>query len=168
MFLDESAAKTNLTRLRGRAPRGERVHDHAPAGHWGTTTLIGSVRLDGTTACMTIQDATDSEVFRAYVQHVLLPTLKPGDVVILDNLSPHKHPETTRLIEQAGARVRYLPPYSPDLNPIEKMWSKVKAALRSAKARTQTALEAAIACALAAVTSADAMGWFASCGYSIS
>lgn len=167
MFLDESAAKTNLTRLRGRAPRGERVHDHAPAGHWGTTTLIGSVRLDGTTACMTIQDATDSEVFRAYVQHVLLPTLKPGDVVILDNLSPHKHPETTRLIEQAGARVRYLPPYSPDLNPIEKMWSKVKAALRSAKARTQTALEAAIACALAAVTSADAMGWFASCGYSI-
>jgi len=167
VFLDESAAKTNLTRLRGRAPRGERVHDHAPAGHWGTTTLIGSVRLDGTTACMTIQDATDSEVFRAYVQHVLLPTLKPGDVVILDNLSPHKHPETTRLIEQAGARVRYLPPYSPDLNPIEKMWSKVKAALRSAKARTQTALEAAIACALAAVTSADAMGWFASCGYSI-
>jgi len=167
VFLDESAAKTNLTRLRGRAPRGERVHDHAPAGHWGTTTLIGSVRLDGTTACMTIQDATDSEVFRAYVQHVLLPTLKPGDVVILDNLSPHKHPETPRLIEQAGARVRYLPPYSPDLNPIEKMWSKVKAALRSAKARTQTALEAAIACALAAVTSADAMGWFTSCGYSI-
>ena len=167
VFLDESAAKTNLTRLRGRAPRGERVHDHAPAGHWSTTTLIGSVRLDGTTACMTIQDATDTEVFRAYVQHVLLPTLKPGDVVILDNLSPHKHPETIRLVEQAGASVRYLPPYSPDLNPIEKMWSKVKAALRSAKARTQTALEAAIACALAAVTSADAMGWFASCGYSI-
>jgi transposase len=88
-------------------------------------------------------------------------------VVILDNLSPHKHPETTRLVEGAGASVRYLPPYSPDLNPIEKMWSKVKAALRSTKARTQTALEAAIACALAAVTSADAIGWFASCGYDI-
>ena len=102
------------------------------------------------------------------MQHVLLPTLKPGEVVILDNLSPHKHPATTRLVEPAGARVRFLPPYSPDLNPIEKMWSKVKAALRSAKARTQTALEAAIACALAAVTSADATGWFASCGYSIS
>ena len=167
VFLDESAAKTNLTRLRGRAPRGERVHDHAPAGHWRTTTMISSVRLDGTTACMTIQDATDTAVFRAYVQHVLLPTLKPGDVVILDNLSPHKHPATTRLVEQAGARVRFLPPYSPDLNPIEKMWSKVKAMLRSAKARTRPALEAAIACALASVTSADARGWFASCGYSI-
>ena len=130
--------------------------------------MIGSVRLDGTTACMTIPDATDTEVFRAYVQHVLLPTLKPGDVVILDNLSPHKHPQTTQLVEQAGASVRYLPPYSPDLNPIEKMWSKVKAALRSTKPRTQPALEAAIACALAAITSADAIGWFAPCGYSIS
>ena len=167
VFLDESAAKTNLTRLWGRAPRGERVHDHAPAGHWCATTMIGSVRLDGTTACMTIEDATDTDIFRAYVQHVLIPTLKPGDVVILDNLSPHKHPETTRLVEQAGASVRYLPPYSPDLNPIEKMWSKVKAALRAAKARTQTALDTAIACALASVTSTDALGWFASCGYSI-
>lgn len=101
------------------------------------------------------------------MQQVLRPTLQPGDVVILDNLSPHKHPETIRLIAQAGARVRYLPPYSPDLNPIAKMWSKVKAALRSAKARTQPALEAAIAGALAAVTAADALGWFASCGYSI-
>jgi transposase len=167
VFLDESAAKTNLTRLRGRAPRGERVYDHTPAGHWCATTMIGSIRLDGTTACMTIEDATDTDIFRAYVQHVLIPTLKPGDVVILDNLSPHKNPQTTRLVEQAGASVRYLPPYSPDLNPIEQMWSKVKAMLRSAKARTQRALEAAIACALASVTSADAMGWFASCGYSI-
>ena len=129
--------------------------------------MIGSVRLDGTTACMTIENATDTDIFRAYVQHVLIPTLKPGDVVILDNLSPHKHPETTRLVEQAGASVRYLPPYSPDLNPIEKLWSKVKAALRAAKARTQTALDTAIACALASVTSTDALGWFASCGYSI-
>ena len=93
--------------------------------------MIGSVRLDGTTACMTIEEATDTDVFRAYVQHVLIPTLRPGDVVILDNLSPHKNSETIRLIEQAGAGVRFLPAYSPDLNPIEKMWSKVKEALRS-------------------------------------
>ena len=168
MFLDESAAKTNMTRLRGRAPRGERVHDHAPAGHWCATTMIGAVRLDGHTACMTIEDATDTDVFRAFVQRVLIPTLKPGDMAILDNLSPHKHPETVRLLEAAGVRVRFLPPYSPDLNPIEKMWSKVKAALRSAKARTSAALNRAIARALASVTPEDAAGWFASCGYSIS
>ena len=167
MFLDESAAKTNMTRLRGRAPRGERVHDHAPAGHWGATTMIGSVRLDGTTAGMTIEDATDTEVFRAFVQQVLLPTLKPGDVVVMDNLSPHKNPETIRLLEQAGMGVRFLPPYSPDFNPIEKLWSKVKALLRSAKARTAATLDDAIAAALAAVTPEDASGWFASCGYSI-
>lgn len=167
MFLDESAAKTNMTRLRGRAPRGERVHDSAPVGHWCVTTMIGSVRLDGTTACMTIEEATDTDIFRAYVQCVLIPTLKPGDVVILDNLSPHKNSGTIRLIEQAGAGVRFLPAYSPDLNPIEKMWSKVKEALRAAKARTQEALHDAIARALASVTSADARGWFASCGYSI-
>jgi transposase len=129
--------------------------------------MIGSVRLDGTTACMTIEEATDTDLFRAYVQRVLIPTLQPGDVVILDNLSPHKNSETIRLIEQAGAGVRFLPAYSPDLNPIEKMWSKVKEALRSAKARTQEALNDAIARAMASVTAADARGWFASCGYSI-
>ena len=129
--------------------------------------MIGSVRLDGTTACMTIEAATDTDIFRAYVQHVLIPTLRPGDVVILDNLSPHKNSETIRLIEQAGASVRFLPAYSPDLNPIEKMWSKVKEALRTAKARTQAALDDAIARAMASVTPADAKGWFVSCGYSI-
>jgi len=129
--------------------------------------MIGSVRLDGTTACMTIEEATDTDIFRAYVQHVLIPTLRPGDVVILDNLSPHKNSETIRLIEQAGAGVRFLPAYSPDLNPIEKMWSKLKEALRSAKARTPATLNDAIARALASVTSTDARGWFASCGYSI-
>jgi len=129
--------------------------------------MIGSVLLDGTTACMTIEAATDTDIFRAYVQHVLIPTLRPGDVVILDNLSPHKNSETIRLIEQAGAGVRFLPAYSPDLNPIEKMWSKLKEALRSAKARTPATLNDAIARALASVTSTDARGWFASCGYSI-
>lgn len=156
-----------MTRLRGRSPRGERVHDHAPAGHWCATTMIGAIRLAGDTACMTIEDATDTEVFRAFVQKVLIPTLKPGDVVVMDNLSPHKNPETVRLLEQAGMHVRFLPPYSPDFNPIEKMWSKVKAALRAAKARTAAALNMAIAEALAAITPEDAAGWFASCGYSI-
>jgi len=116
---------------------------------------------------MTVEGATTTEVFRVYVASVLIPSLKPGDVVFLDNLAPHKNAETLGLIEQAGASVRFLPPYSPDLNPIEKMWSKVKEILRSAKARTQEALEDAIARALAAVTPDDAMGWFASCGYTI-
>lgn len=167
VFLDESAAKTNMTRLRGRAPRGARVHDHAPAGHWGTTTMIGSVRLDGTTACMTIADATDTEVFRAFVARVLLPTLRPGDVVVMDNLAPHKNAETVGLLTQAGMAVRFLPPYSPDFNPIEKLWSKVKASLRAAKARTAATLNKAIAAALATITPQDAAGWFASCGYTI-
>ncbi|MCX6997151.1 MAG: transposase [Kiritimatiellaeota bacterium] len=96
-----------MTRLRGRAPRGARVHDSAPGGHWGATTMISSIRLGGTTACMTIDGATDTEVFRSYVQCVLLPTLKPSDVVILDNLSPHKNTATLNLIVQAGARVRF-------------------------------------------------------------
>lgn len=155
-----------MTRLRGRAPRGKRVYDHAPVGHWCTTTMIGSLRLDGTTACMTIQDATDTDVFHAFVQQVLLPTLHPGDVVVMDNLSPHKNPEVIRLLETAGVSVRFLPPYSPDFNPIEKLWSKVKTALRSAKARTSDALNDAIASALDSVTSNDAAGWFTSCGYS--
>ena len=167
VFLDESGAKTNTTRLRGRALRGERVYDRAPGGHWRTTTMIASLRLNGKSACMTLEGATTTDVFQAYVRAVLLPTLKRGDVVVLDNLSAHKHPETLAFIEEVGAQVRFLPAYSPDFNPIEQMWSKVKAWLRSAKARTQATLWQAIADALAAVTPEDAQGWFASCGYSI-
>lgn len=128
--------------------------------------MISSIRLDGSTTCMAIQGATDTEVFRAYVRELLCPTLRPGDRVVMDNLSPHKHDPTLRLIEQAGAAVRFLPAYSPDLNPIEKMWSKVKQFLRSAEARTGEDLLAAIAAALASVTARDAINWFASCGYS--
>lgn len=155
-----------MTRLRGRAPRGERVHASCPHGHWHTTTMISSIRLDGSTACMTIEGATDTEVFQTYVRSVLCPTLRAGDVVIMDNLAPHKNETTRSLIEQAGASVLFLPAYSPDLNPIEKMWSKVKQSLRSAQARTREELLGAIAAALQAVTPKDAMGWFASCGYS--
>jgi len=140
---------------------------NCPHGHWRTTTMISSVRLDGTTACMTIEGATDTEVFRAYVGQVLCPTLRPGDVVIMDNLSPHKNVRTLALIEAVGASVQFLPPYSPDLNPIEMMWSKIKALLRAAEARTDAELLQAIAAALGQVTPQNARNWFAACGYSI-
>ena len=155
-----------MTRLRGRALCGERVYASSPQGHWQTTTMISSMRMDGSTACMTVDGATDTEAFKAYVQHVLSPSLQPGDVVIMDNLSPHKGATVQRLIEQAGAEILFLPSYSPDLNPIEKMWSKVKSNLRSTEARTQQALNDAIAASLAGITRQNAINWFASCGYS--
>jgi len=155
-----------MTRLRGRSPRGQRLHATAPHGHWHTTTMISSVRLDGSCAAMTIEAATDADVFGAYVRHILAPTLRPGDIVIMDNLAAHKSPQVRKLIEAAGAEVLYLPAYSPDLNPIEKMWSKVKAILRQAQARTREQLFAAITDALNKVTAQDARGWFTSCGYS--
>ncbi len=165
VFIDESGAKTNMTRLYGRAKAGQRVVDDVPASHWCTTTMISSVRLDGSTACMVVDGATNKEVFLAYVQYILLPTLKPGDIVVLDNLSAHKNQETRDLIESVGAELWFLPPYSPDLNPIEKMWSKIKAILRALKARTEESLINAIAKALEAITASDAKGWFESCGY---
>lgn len=127
--------------------------------------MISSVRLDGTTACMTIEGATNTEVFQAYVREILRPVLRPGDIVILDNLGAHKNERTLELIRLAGAEARFLPAYSPDLNPIEMMWSKVKALLRKARARTHPDLLKAIAHALSCVTPQDALGWFAACGY---
>ena len=165
VFIDEAGAKTNMTRLYGRAERGERVVDLAPHGHWCTTTMISSIRLNGSTACMAVDGPTTGDVFRAYVQHVLVPALQTGDIIVLDNLASHKDPVALEMIRQAGAEVRFLPPYSPDLNPIEKMWSKIKQILRSIKARTQEALLAAIAAALECVSQEDATGWFVSCGY---
>jgi transposase len=166
IFLDESGAKTNLSRLRGRAPRGKRVHAKSPHGRWQTTATICSMLLDGSTACMTIEGATDTEVFRAYVRRVLCPTLRQGDVVIMDNLSPRESEPTLSLIARAGAEVLFLPAYSPEFNPIEKMWSKLKASLRSAEARPQPALIEAIAGALESITPQDTRNWFAHCGYS--
>ena len=127
---------------------------------------MSSLRLDGTTACMALDGTTDTESFRAYVEAVLVPTLRPGDTVVMDNLSPHKSDPTLALILQAGAFVLFLPAYSPDLNPIEKMWSKVKSLLRTAQARTPADLITAIGQALAKVSPQDALGWFVSCGYS--
>jgi len=157
-----------MTRLRGRAPRGERAHDSAPCGNWNSTTMISSIRSDGTTACMAIDGATTTEIFRIYVKEILMPTLRIGDIVIMDNLSSHKCSETLSLIEDAGAVPMFLPAYSPDLNPIEKMWSKVKEHLRAAKARTEETLYQEIGRALKKVTESDAINWFASCGYSFS
>jgi transposase len=167
IFLDESGAKTNMTRLRGRAKKGTRVYDSAPCGRWETTTLISSIRLDGQTACLAIEGATTSEIFREYVRQILAPTLRKGDIVILDNLSSHKDSKALALIRAKGAREQFLPPYSPDFNPIEKMWSKVKEHLRGAKARTQETLYQSITSAFKTITAHDAENWFKSCGYII-
>lgn len=156
-----------MTRLRGRCPKGRRLRFACPHGHWRTTTMLGAVRLDGTTAAMAIEGPTDTTVFQAYVHKVLLPILRPGDIVVMDNLAPHKNEQTLQLINQAGAQVLFLPPYSPDLNPIEMMWSKIKALLRKAAARTHEELLSALCAALNKVTASDARGWFGACGYSI-
>jgi transposase len=165
VFIDESAAKTNMTRLRGRGRRGQRVRDFAPHGHWHTTTMIGAIRLDGSVCCMSIEGATTGEVFREFVRRVLCPQLREGDIVIADNLSAHKDAESQSLIQACGASYLFLPPYSPDYNPIEQMWSKIKTRLRSAKARTEAELISAIAAALASISASDARGFFSSCGY---
>jgi transposase len=165
VFLDESCAKTNMTRLRGRALQGRRLHDHAPGGQWHTTTMLGSIRLDGETACMVIEGAANSAIFREYVRRVLAPTLRPGDIVICDNLGAHRDREASQIIEDRGASLLFLPAYSPDLNPIEAMWSKVKASLRQTKARTQKQLLLAIRKALASISASDAQGFFRHAGY---
>jgi transposase len=165
VFLDESHAKTTMTRRYGRAPRGERVVDHVPAGKYHSTTRLGAVRLDGTVAAMVYQGGTDVSVMQTFAETELRRILRPGDIVVMDDLNAHKDPEVIAAVERAGASVWHLPPYSPDFNPIERMWSKVKSILRSLKARTAEALLDAIGVALRAVTSADAHGWFAYCGY---
>ena len=167
VFIDESRAKTNMTRFRDRAPKGARAHDSAPLCRWTVRTMISSIRLDGSKACMTIDAPTDGDVFQAFTEQVLVPALRPGDVVVMDNLGAHRREEIAVALARAGARAEYLPAYSPDLNPIEKMWSKVKEFLRSTKARTSDALDAAIEAAFQSVTSQDAASWFTSCGYTI-
>jgi len=127
--------------------------------------MISSIRLDGSTACMTIEGATNSEVFYQYVQKILLPTLNPGDIVVMDNLSAHKSSKTRELIESVGAQIRFLPAYSPDLNPIELMWSKVKNLLRTAEARTPEDLISAVKDSLNKISAENAINWFAHCGY---
>jgi transposase len=168
VFVDEAGIATDLTRSHARAPRGQRAHGTAPAGRWRRLTVLGALAADGVAAAMTIERATDTAVFLAFLDQVLIPELartKPDAVVVMDNLSPHKAPAVRARLEAAGFELLYLPRYSPDLSPIEPLWSKLKALLRAAAARTVEALEAALAAALARVTSADARGWFQHCGY---
>jgi transposase len=165
VFVDESGATTAMDRTYGRAPSGVRVDGPVPQGHWKTLTLTTAVRLGGVGACLVIDGATDTSCFETYVERCLVPTLKAGDIVIMDNLSCHKTAEVERLIRSAGAEVRYLPAYSPDLNPIEKLFSKLKDLLRSAAARTVDGLIEAMGEALRAIRPGDILGWFSHCGY---
>jgi transposase len=165
LFLDESGALTNLVRTYGRSDCGARCVGFAPQGHWKVMTAVAAVRLDGLMAPFTIDCPMDGEIFGVYVQQVLVPTLRRGDVVVMDNLTAHKRPQIKRLIEAAGAMALYLPPYSPDFNPIEMIWSKVKRLLRTIAARTIDALHDAFAQAFAAVTPGDIRRCFQHCGY---
>ena len=149
-----------MTRLRARCRGGRRIAEATPGGHWKILTIVAAMGLRGMIAPMTIEAATDAEIFLAYVELVLCPALRPGDVVVMDNLSSHKVAGVRALIEQAEAEVLYLPPYSPDLNPIEKAWSKLKQLLRSAMARSTEELENAIAQALSLITAQNATAWF--------
>jgi transposase len=168
VFVDESGIATNLVRRYGRAPKGERAPGQAPYGRWERLTILGGLSLQGLIACMSVEGATDTDVVLAFTEQVLLPALHPGQVVVLDNLSPHRALPVRALVEQAGCRLLFLPPYSPDFNPIEQAWSKLKTLLRGLGARTKEALEAALATVLDALTATDAQGWFAHCGYASS
>jgi transposase len=152
-----------MTRLRARCAGGGRIHEATPGGHWKIMTILGAMSLRGIVAAMTIEEATDGDIFLAFVQQVLCPGLKPGDVVVMDNLSSHKAAAVRTSIEKAGAELLYLPPYSPDFNPIEKAWAKLKELLRAAQARTREVLEQAISEALQRITSDNARAWFRLC-----
>jgi transposase len=165
IFLDESGVKTNMTRLYGRSFQGERCYDSAPNGHWATVTILSSIRLDGKTESVVFDGAVDRKMFDEYVKSILAPALRPGDIVIMDNLSVHQSQNADEAIKKKQAEIMFLPAYSPDLNPIEKMWSKIKQILRGIKARNHEALFSGVGKALSLVSANDAQGWFKSCGY---
>jgi transposase len=167
VFIDETGVNTAMARRYGRAPRGKRAIGSVPK-NWGkNVTILGAMRADGVSAMMTVEGATDTDVFWVFVHEVLVPSLRVGDVVVMDNLGAHTSAWVERAIEAAGARVIYLPPYSPDFNPIEQCWSKIKTFLRAAKARTREALDDAITRALRTITADDAAGWFTHAGYPV-
>lgn len=156
-----------MTRRWGRIQGGARVHDAVPGGHWRTLTLLGAISMSGWVATMTIEAPTDGDVFLAFLQHVLCPRLGPQHIVVMDNLRAHKVDGVRDLIQATGARLLYLPPYSPDFNPIEKCWAQLKQHLRATKARSLDALEQAVTHALAALTPYQASSYFNLCGYSL-
>lgn len=165
VFLDETGAKTNMTRRYGWGPSNQRVEDSVPHGHWETTTLIQAIDCHGSRAAMITNGPTNSWVFEAYVDWLLGPALRPGDILIMDNLSSHKNARVLEKIESTGAEVRFLPPYSPDLNPIEQVFSKIKAYIRRVAARTERKLYNAIGKAIETVTAEDCLNCFRNAGY---
>lgn len=167
IFLDECGVTTDLLRRYGRSPRGTRLHDHTPCSHWQAHTVVAGLRLEGLTAAAVFDGPIDSATFRAYVEQVLVPALRPGDVVVLDNLAVHKHPEIRVAIETAGAHLRFLPPYSPDFNPIEQAFAKLKAFLRAARPRSFDQVCDLIAAALHLFTPAECTNFVRHCGYPV-
>jgi transposase len=165
VFIDETGASTKMARLRGRARRGQRCRSPVPHGHWKTTTFTGALRLSGMTAPMVLDGPMNADAFRAYVRHVLAPTLRSGDIVVMDNLPAHKVTDVRTMIEAAGARLLYLPPYSPDFNPIENAFSKLKAILRKAAARSITDLWETIGTAIDQFTPTECANYFTATGY---
>lgn len=166
VFIDESGFHTSLTRLRARAPRGKRAYGKAPRNRGKNQTLIASITLEGGMgAALSIKGSTDAEIFEAYVEEFLAPTLEAGQVVVLDGLGAHRTDRVRELVEGRGADLLFLPSYSPDLNPIEEAFSKIKNIVRKAGARTREALDEAMGAALSAVTLGDVAGWFTHCGY---
>jgi transposase len=164
VYIDETGTTTGMTRLRGRAPPGERVVEAVPQGCWQITTLIGALGWDGPTAALAFDGATDAAAFESFVRQTLCPTLHKGDLVVMDRLGAHRGSIVRERIEAAGATLLYLPPYSPDLNPIEEMWSKVKQHLRSAAPRTHDELVDAMGDALRTINPSDAHGYFSHIG----
>lgn len=165
VFIDETWAKTNMSRARGRCPRGQRLVDKVPFGKWHTTTYVGGLRCDAMIAPMVLEGPIDGASFLAYVEQILAPELRGGDIVVMDNLGSHKSPKIRAAIEAAGASLRYLPPYSPDLNPIEMAFSKLKAALRKAAERQVDPLWRRIGQTLDEFTPSDCAGYFNKAGY---
>jgi transposase len=165
VFIDETGLSTKMARLRGRAPRGERCRAGVPHGHWKTTTFTGALRLTGMTAPFLYDGAMNGNVFLAYVEQVLVPTLAPGDIVVMDNLPAHKAAGVRNAIEAAGASLLYLPPYSPDFNPIENAFAKLKALLRAKAERTLAALWDAVSSVLDLFSSTECENYFTAAGY---
>jgi len=167
IFLDECGVTTDLLRRYGRSPRGTRLHDHTPCSHWQTHTVIAGLRLDGLTAPAVFDGPIDNPTFLAYVEQVLVPTLRPGDVVVLDNLAVHKQPEIRTAIEGAGAHLRFLPPYSPDFNPIEQAFAKLKAFLRAARPRSFDPVCELMAVAIGFFTATECANFIRHSGYRV-
>jgi transposase len=165
VFIDETWAKTNMARTHGRCPQGERLRMGFPHGHWKTTTFVGALTMRGMIAPFVLSGAINRDAFETYVKKVLMPELRPGDIVVMDNLSSHKGPRTRAMIEAAGASLLFLPPYSPDFNPIENAFAKLKALLRKAAERTVDGLWAAIGRIADAFSPAECTNYFSACGY---